>query len=164
MITSLLLERFTTVLVFSIWVCWQNKLVMRGNEYVLVCNEYVTVHTKHEQVYTSTYLRSLLSELPHSTFSQTLCRILCAFSKFHFPFLPVLSVRFWCRRSSRSTTFWCRSGSSDSGMQGWQVAKFQSMYCISTSVTSLLGSETGCKPWRREPALAFLMAALMSST
>jgi hypothetical protein len=94
---------------------------------------------------------------------QNLCRMLCAFSKFHLPFPPVLSGRLCWRRSRSATVFSC-SGSSASGTLKWLVAMFQSMHLMKTSTTLLLGSTKCCKPLLGEPALALLIAVFMSLT
>ena len=121
---------------------------------------------EHIQIHTSGPWHEVLSELPHRMISRTLCRMLCAFSKFHFPFSPILSGRFRCRRSKNATAFSCSSGCSASGlgMRDWLEAIFQSMHWMRTSTMSLLGSATCCKPRRQLPALALSIAELMSLT
>ena len=154
---SLLLLRFATVLRFSMWACW----------YKHVYNQFIHVYTsiyRYIQGYTSGAWHEQLSELPHSTISRTLWRMLWAISKFHLAFSPVLSGRFRWSRSRRSTAFCCSSGSSDNGIRDWRVEMFQSMHWMSTSTTSLLGSATWGKPYRRDAGLAPSIAALMSLT
>ena len=126
---------------------------------------YIHVINVYKQIYcTSGAWHDVLSEFPHSTISRTLCRMLCAFSKFHLAFSPVLSGRFFCRRSRRLIAFWCNSGSSDSDIPTWRVAIFQSMHWMSTSTISLLGSATWGKLASVDPALALSIALLMSKT
>ncbi len=96
--------------------------------------------------------------------SRTLCRMLCAFSKFHFPSSPVLSGRFRCKRSKNVTAFSCSSGSSASETRDWREAIFQSMHWMRTSTISLLGSATCGKPCRQLLVLALSIAVLMSLT
>ncbi len=97
-------------------------------KYILVCTSmywYVPVHTGmywNKVTHTSEAWHEVLSVLPHTTTSRTLCKILWAFSKFHLDFSPVLSGRFCWRISSSSTAIWCNSGSSDSGIRDWRNA------------------------------------------
>ena len=71
------------------------------------------VCTSMYHVHTSGASQEVLSKLPHIPISQTLCIMLRAFSKFHLPFLPVLSGRCCCSISRRSTSFCCSSRSSE---------------------------------------------------
>ncbi len=130
---------------------------------------YVPVHTGmywNKATHTSGawHRDKVMSVLPHTTISRTLCKILWAFSKFHLDFSTVLSGSFCWRISSMSTAFWCNSGSSDSRIRDWQDAIFQSMHLMRTSTTSLLGSATWGKPHRCDQALALSIALLMRST
>ncbi len=51
---------------------------------------YVLVHTSGDW-------HDALSEFPHNTISRTLCKILCAFSKFHLAFSPLCIINlFFC--------------------------------------------------------------------
>ena len=54
----------------------------------------------------------VLSELPNIIILQTLCKMLCALSKFLPPFSPHLSGRLLFKRSNRSTAISCRSARS----------------------------------------------------
>ena len=107
------------------------------------------VCTSMYHVCTSGAWQEVLSELPHITISQTLCRMLWAFSKFHFPFSPVLSGRCCCSISRRSTAFCCSSGSSDSKMWDWLVTIFHSLHWLLSiwhlHVCIMLHSSKPCK-------------------
>ncbi len=115
-------------------------------------------------VLTSGAWHEVFTTFPHSTILQTLCRMLWTLSKFHFSFSPVLSGRFFFRRSRRLIASCCNSGSSDSRMPDWQDTMFHSMHWMSTSTISLLGSATWGNLYRRDQGLAASLALLMSKT
>jgi hypothetical protein len=95
--------------------------------------------------------------------------MLCAFLKFHFPFSPVLSGRFRCRRSRSATALSCTDvqlgelglWNTVTGLASGDIpvhALNEDIYHIVTGISNMQQAV------QTEPALALSIAALMSLT
>ena len=87
--------------------------------------------------------QDVFSDHPHITISRTLCRMLCAFSKFQPCAPPTRSGKCDLSISSKDTLFLCKSCKSLTVTFHSLLIMFHSRASTSTSAISLLGSTTG---------------------
>ena len=106
----------------------------------------------------------VFSDHPYVTISRTLCKMLCAFSKFHSLALPTLSGKCLLRASSRPLLKMCSSCKSLTERFHSLFNIFHSKDLTRTSAISLLGSSTSGSLYKAEVLGAARILLLISAT
>ena len=106
----------------------------------------------------------VFSDQPHITISRTLCKMLCAFSRFHPCAPPILSGKCSLRASRSPLLNWWSSDKSLTVRVHSLLSIFHSSDLTRTSAISSLGSSTRGSLYNGESRAAHLILSFISAT